>query len=1605
MFRASMKKEYSRCYLFYVLVQVLFIIHISAENLLSAQNPILLYTTTSDVRVADTSSSLKQSKNKGKTNVLIPNVSDGMLDFNYGLKKLCWSNSHDETIQCGDFNGFEVKNREVVIPDAPITQGLACDWYTNKLYWTDSDKDHIEVTTMSKPFYRKVLYWTDIDQPRAIVVAPSKGLLFWTDWGEVPKIERASMDGNPNSRQIIVNERLYWPNCLTIDYEAELIYWADGNHRKIERMDFNGENRKVIKNSLTYPYGVTKFQNRLYWTDWKTSVIYVDDEMDVKEFLKLDPVPSDIHVWDSSVQVYNQNPCEFNNGGCSHLCLLSSSALGYSCGCPSGVKLITNTTCADGPKEILVLARRSNICLVYLDSPEYTYVTLNLTHMNFLIGVDYDPVEQFIYWTDDDLPKIQKVKLDGSEQQDVISYELFHPDGVAIDWVARNLYWAEAGFDRIEVATLDGKYRKIIIANGLYEPRAIAVSPELGWMFWSDWSEKNPKIERANLDGSDRTVIVTSNLTWPNGIALDVEKMRLYWCDAKTHKIEYTNMDGSNRIVLLDTDLKHPFGFTLLGEFLYWTDWHQRSIDRVHKDTGTSRERIVDQISDVMGLKAIQIDKITGTNPCGRNNGNCSHFCLYRHDKTAVCDCPIEYDLSKDGKTCYIPEAYFFFSTNGSIGRVDIERQLEVILPIKSVKYASSIDFDYDNYQIYWTDSKQKTVMRAFINGSDPQRVEELGLIAPNGIVVDWVSHNVYWSDSIAHKIEVARVPGTSRRVLLWENIQEPYSIALDPQRGYMYWSEWGNSKCLKRSAMDGSDPKIFIQNVNNAYGLIVDFKTKRLFWMETSTPALLSSDFNGLNRNAVVKDMIFKPQGLAMYNNFIYWSNTTSEELWKTSLSGEKSPVVKLSEPATDISIIFKPNQKITNNCGVNNGGCKHLCLAVPSTNKLETVSYTCACPTHYVKTNQTCLPPEKFIIYSQKNLVVRLLPDSQTDCLEAVLPIHGLKNVKSIDFDPVKQYLYWIEGKTLSIKKIDINANRDQSPKTVVASDPDIRPFDLAVDVFGHLLFWTCAAKDVINITRMNSTFVGVIEKKDEKPRLIAIHPSKRLLFYTDDRDNFTQIIRTRLDGTHRLIIGKSKAREIPAIAIDIENDFVVWVDGLDIWMGNIDGDNNYKVTSESKSKINALTVHTGWLYWLDRTINQLQRIELSTGNSRSTVLNYDSHILDLVSVTQPDTKHNCATLSCSHLCVIDGGSTAVCTCPPGLILKKDDNQTCIVLPGCMSGHFTCASPEPGTGNGCIPTSWRCDNTKDCSDGSDEMDCPVCKKDEYKCKNLQCISQRKVCDGVSDCKDGSDEEQCCKHNQYQCPQTDACISISSLCDGIEHCSNGEDESKSVCKDASQFIASPKSSSSVITVGVLTIVLIVLLLVGIFYFLRRKCDDIEAPLDQIEDLLTQRPHGSHKNPKLQKTIPDVVGMSMLNTSSHLSSYDRNNITGASSSTNASSIGCYPRETLNPPPSPATTGISTRASNPRYRPYRHYRAINQPPPPTPCSTDVCDESDYNYPVSRNRYDGAFPPPPTPRSHCQSESCPPSPSSRSSTYFSPLPPPPSPVTAPPKRYDS
>lgn len=65
--------------------------------------------------------------------------------------------------------------------------------------------------------------------------------MYWTDWGETPRIERAGMDGS--TRKVIVDSDIYWPNGLTIDLEEQKLYWADAKLSFIHRANLDGSFR------------------------------------------------------------------------------------------------------------------------------------------------------------------------------------------------------------------------------------------------------------------------------------------------------------------------------------------------------------------------------------------------------------------------------------------------------------------------------------------------------------------------------------------------------------------------------------------------------------------------------------------------------------------------------------------------------------------------------------------------------------------------------------------------------------------------------------------------------------------------------------------------------------------------------------------------------------------------------------------------------------------------------------------------------------------------------------------------------------------------------------------------------------------------------------------------------------------------------------------------------------------------------------------------------------------------------------------------------------------------------------------------------------------
>ena len=99
--------------------------------------------------------------------------------------------------------------------------------------------------------------------------------MYWSDWGEPAKIERASMDGS--NQEVLHDTDLTWPNGLAIDYELQRLYWADAFLDKIEYSNVDGTSREIlltVNTGLHHPYSLTLSGDQLYWTDWSNLTVY-----------------------------------------------------------------------------------------------------------------------------------------------------------------------------------------------------------------------------------------------------------------------------------------------------------------------------------------------------------------------------------------------------------------------------------------------------------------------------------------------------------------------------------------------------------------------------------------------------------------------------------------------------------------------------------------------------------------------------------------------------------------------------------------------------------------------------------------------------------------------------------------------------------------------------------------------------------------------------------------------------------------------------------------------------------------------------------------------------------------------------------------------------------------------------------------------------------------------------------------------------------------------------------------------------------------------------------------------------------------------------------
>ncbi|XP_068671663.1 low-density lipoprotein receptor-related protein 6-like [Montipora foliosa] len=1234
-------------------------------NICQAYSPQLLYANRNDIRIV-------QKTDKNQTERIVVNGLDGAIsavDFFYADGCVFWTNSILKKITRIPLRGKTRNVEDVISLGLRKPRGLAVDWVARKLYWIDcGDSDglasRIEVANLDGT-NRKVLFWKKLGCPAAIAVDPIYGFMFWTDRGKEPKIERAEMDAS--NRQSIIQQDIYWPNGLTIDYSAQKMYWTDLWFYYIDKANYDGSGReKVFKSPsqrpLGYPVDLTLYDDKIYWTDRRKRGIQSSNKNTGRQCQKISSNAyrsMSIRAFESKRQQPRpgKNPCNSTtNGGCSHLCLLNTN--GRSCACPTGVWLmIDQMTCEQGPVNFLLLARKRDFRLISLDTTDFSDVAVPVFGIRETYAIDFDPIDKFIYWSDIKNREIKRSRVDGTDVQVVVASQIEDPYGIAVDWLARNLYWTDPRTNWIEVSRLNGTARKVLISKNLDEPRAIALDPSHGYMYWIAWGKK-PKIERAGLDGSHRITLVNSSIALPVGISIDIHEQKIYWADNKYEKIEVMNMDGSNRKPVLKITSSAVFDLTSYGDELYWADKKKKNIESVNKHTGKDRKILIENLKGMRGLKAVNLSRDPGSNPCQQDNGGCSHLCLY--SPTGVkCECPDGMEILADKKSCILPGTFLLFSRKENISKISLDTNNGAVIPLVSVKNARALDFSVQDMQVYWTDGGQKTISRAFLNGSHIEHIIKEDLSFPDDLAVDWIAKNLYWTDATNHRIEVSRLDGQHRKMLIWKDVWQPHELVLDPVPGHMYWVNDGRNPTIEIADLDGSNRRTLFTNPSPPAGLTIDSSTGLIFWADQERRLIECANLNGANRRTVVSGLP-KTFALTQFKDYIYYADlSTIYRAHKTNGLGQ-TLIESNVDNITDILVFHSSRQEGWNPCAADNNGCSHLCFAKPDSTSV------CSCPTHYQlldTDNRTCEAPSVFMLFSTKTNIRRILIDS-VDNLEVVLPVRDLENVVSIDYDINSHLVFWIDGGTN--KSIKCAYQNGTNVKTLKINS-DASPFDLAIDPYGQQLYWTDSVFNSINVYSLrHKTNMGAVFKKDDVyPRSIVLYPEKGDMYFTDENPQKKSIKRATMRGAYETVL--FIADSPGDLAVDKQEQKLFWTDtGLKkIEFGDLTGlTRNTLVKKKSLSPV-GLVVYGNYVYWFDKASRKVMKIKK---NDRSGRILEQAAVNDLSDIAIVDT------------------------------LKTTGKQCGANEFGCVNNHLVYK---------CIPEEWMCNGRKDCYENTDEINC----------------------------------------------------------------------------------------------------------------------------------------------------------------------------------------------------------------------------------------------------------------------------------------------------------
>ncbi|CAJ0573858.1 unnamed protein product, partial [Mesorhabditis spiculigera] len=1376
----------------------------------ASPQPFLLYTNRHEIRMLLSGTSASVPLMSSMRNAIA-------IDYYYTDDDnitLFWTDIAMDYIYSGDLiNKVLLNARPIVKYGVWTAEGLAADWLGKNIYWVDSFLDQIEMASFDGSMRTTVLRG-DMYNLRALALDPKKGLMFWTDWEESrPRIERATMAGN--QRKVIFSVKDVknggWPNGITVDPIVERLYWLDAKSDSIHTIDYDGKGHvEVLRDSihLAHPFSISLFEGDVYWTDWRIMAIVRANKWNGTRVQIIESTfsqPFDLKIVHRLRQPRSErsNPCASGNG-CSHLCLLDGIR-GRKCACPHLMRLDKDNQTCLAVERTLFFSSNSSVWALDLAPPNNPVFPI--------IGMrGHEPIRcltsnnHSIFYVDTRRKSVSRVSLTsndgeqpvwtGGEVENII-WVTHHPSLPLLFYVTNKT----DGTHIISVTDSFGNFRRVLATSREQPVMKNAFSLTVV-------SDKEAEL----------LMLETPEGNW--ALDLKAEVLRKKWPDS-----EESQRNHCGNLTLEDCIRRAGW-----AKF----DWRALRVFEVENGTlvaykGYGNYRIPDTsvapipmpingpIDGLMVHYQIQND-YDRLNIDGCKKAACAHHCIpiYKEKKVVTYQCVCSNGYREEGPNC-LPQLNMlvYITDNYQVRTMSIDdptSPLDPILlnPTVTAKKIHNLAIDAVRDVIYlyageknelWRIDRQTSTYKLLI-GPGAQRITSLDVDEVSGLL--FAGFRLTANSGLIQVVNP--VNGTTLAILKDEE-RAPANVKVDAEAGYVFWSSNGT---VKRANLDGTEMAIIRRKPVEAFAV----DGKRLYFVTSEKSAIDSIDYDGREEEKSVHSYL--PQTSAIRIAFdTRAGKTVFYERGRTNGSfvigeGASEQRIYLGKPRLlEVRVFAKSEVVKKNGCAA--AGCEHLCLWARKP--------VCACWSGKVEVETgRCVDHDAFLVFSRaRSLNFLQIQDSKWTINHpkfAHPPLAEpslIRNAASVAVDVDRDRIFYSD---LVLRRIMVSAVDGSDAYPIVEGVSGIEAISL--DTLNRYIYYTTSTPPAIwrvpvleddpDKTPKRPELLLMLSVSD-KPRGIAVHPCRMLIFFTNWQPQQPAVERVYFSGYKRERIITENLVSPSAIAVDFAADKLYFTEAQTgtIQRADFDGTHretvltNSNTTERKNSHPYALAILDDTIYfsdWFQRAIIRINKLD--GGNRKIVYQNMSDQPMgmDVWNVKREPicTNDPCdgADLRCGDLCRLSAEGVPHCACNGERTLNAD-NRTCsgdLYASKCALNEFLCAKSER-----CIPYEETCDGVRECPDGEDEQVdfCfdRTCRDGYFSCGDGLCVDLTKKCDGKNDCPSRRDEMQCeCSSRQFRC-ETGECRPLTDRCNFVKDCLDASDEK-----------GCPKSNCSLETFG-----------------------------------------------------------------------------------------------------------------------------------------------------------------------------------------------------------